>query len=79
MQLTKKTKRRFRKGKAITMINFEYNGHTFESEDYFEVIDYAVEWSEKNWDDFVEWCNYLVTKDNYEQYIEDFLEETITE
>ena len=79
MQLTKKIKRRFRKGKDITMIKFEYNGHIFESDDYSEVVDYAIEWSEKNWDDFVEWSDYLVTKDNYEQYMEAFLEETISE
>jgi hypothetical protein len=61
------------------MIKFEYHEHTFESEDYSEVEEYAVEWVEKNWDDFLGWSDYLVTKDNYEQYIEAFLEETISE
>lgn len=61
------------------MYKFEYNGHTFVNDDEQVVVDYAVNWSDANWDAFVEFTNYLVTKENYEQYIESFLEETITE
>lgn len=61
------------------MARFEFGDYVFEHEDVLEVTNHAVNWADENWDVFVEWTDYLVTKENYEQYIEDFLEETITE
>lgn len=61
------------------MYKFEYHGHAYESYDFQDVADYVANWVDENWDAFVEWTNYLVTKDDYEQYIEDFVAETITE
>lgn len=56
---------------------FEYKNDVYESEKFQDVADYVANWVDENWDLFVEWTNYLVTKDDYEQYIENFIQETI--
>ena len=79
MQFIKKPKRRFRKGKDTTMITFEYKDYKYETDDVEDLYEHVEEWIERNFEKFVEWSNYLVTKDNYEEWIEAFLEETVTE
>lgn len=58
---------------------FVFDKHRFESDGFQEVAEYATNWVDENWEVFVEWSNYLVTKDNYEEYIENFVIENVLE
>jgi hypothetical protein len=61
---------------------FEYNGTSFTSEDIIEIEQFVFQWIEDNWDAFVAYGNNkhgYVTKDNYDDIIESFYEDTIKE
>lgn len=58
---------------------FSFGKQRFESNDFQDIAEHAMNWVDENWDEFVEWTNYLVTKDNYEDFIENFLTENVIE
>ena len=58
---------------------FEYNGHSYEDDDFDKVADYIVNWVDENFNTFVEYTHHLVTKDNFDEYISNFIQDTIIE
>ena len=61
------------------MLVFEYQEWRYVTNDHNKMDAFLEAWINDHWELFVEWCNHLVTEDNYEAYAESFGAETIRE
>jgi hypothetical protein len=61
---------------------FEYKDTTYKTEDIQKLEQYVLEWIEDHWNDFVEYGNNkhgATTKENFDDVLESFYEDTVTE
>ena len=61
---------------------FEYEGTKYTTENPKQIEQFVLDWVETNWKKFVEYGNNkigYITKQNYNDVLESFYEDTITE
>jgi hypothetical protein len=61
---------------------FDYEGTQYKTESSKQIEQFVLDWVEKNWNKFVEYGNNkigYITKENYNDVLESFYEDTISE